>query len=89
MQGTCCFVCVIVSVATKYVLFWIRGTWASRLESRIGNDKFSEDSAKVFRGQRTFILPFQLFKAEQDAAPEKNASTESNAAPGKHAAEVI
>ncbi|XP_022800899.1 uncharacterized protein LOC111338647 [Stylophora pistillata] len=31
----------------------------------------------------------KLFKAEQDAAPEKNASTESNAAPGKHAAELF
>ncbi|PFX12828.1 hypothetical protein AWC38_SpisGene23150 [Stylophora pistillata] len=30
-----------------------------------------------------------LFKAEQDAAPEKNALTESNAAPGKHAAELF
>ena len=59
----------------------MRGTWASLLETRIGNDKFSEANGVSF-------LPFQLFAAEKYAAPEKNVAPEKIAAPEKNAAAV-
>ena len=58
----------------------MRGTWASLLETRTGNDKFSEESAKFSEANGVSFLPFQLFAAEKNAAPEKIAAPEKNAA---------
>ena len=55
----------------------MRGTLASLLETRIGNDKFSEESAKFSGANRVLFLPFQLSAAEKIAAPEKNAAAVS------------
>ncbi|XP_022809761.1 tyrosine-protein kinase CSK-like isoform X2 [Stylophora pistillata] len=57
---------------------------ASRLRGLI---KFPWRAKKTKESEE--VLYEELFKAEQDAAPEKNALTESNAAPGKHAAELF
>ena len=55
----------------------LRGTWESLPETRIGNDKFSEESAKFSEANGVLFLPFQMIAAEENATAEKNTATVS------------